>query len=73
MVHLYKQKMELNMANINELVLEVQNREKELMEVMEKLLKNIGDISIEQDKKIKDVLRRIDKVNEIYFLEKDND
>tara|TARA_R100001443_G_C3249769_1_gene152950 strand:+ start:385 stop:582 length:198 start_codon:yes stop_codon:yes gene_type:complete len=65
--------MELNMANINELVLEVQNREKELMEVMEKLLKNIGNISIEQDKKIKDVLRRIDKVNEIYFLEKDND
>ena len=73
MVHLYKQKMELNMTNINELVLEVQNREKELMEVMEKLLKNIGNISIEQDKKIKDVLRRIDKVNEIYFLEKDND
>ena len=61
------------MANINELVLEVQNREKELMEVMEKLLKNIGNISIEKDKKIKDVLRRIDKVNEIYFLEKDND
>ena len=40
---------------------------------MEKLLKNIGNISIEQDKKIKDVLRRIDKVNETYFLEKDND